>query len=126
MSDQNEIPSPLQMLAKVNEALESSGLKQYKTEREPLPLFRQLLTDWLVSQGFSEAETGVAAGLETLLCRLPEGSVREALQRLQREALQLSRAHQRLNDWNQRELENEYNRLVKEVAQRRLADASGY
>lgn len=126
MSDKNEIPSPLQMLAKVNEALESSGLKQHKTEREPLPLFRQLLTDWLVSQGFSEAEIGVAAGPEALLCRLPEGSVREALHRLHREALQLSRAHQRLNDWSQRELENDYNRLVKEVAQRRLADASGY
>lgn len=127
MSDHSAVPSPLQILAKVNAALEASGLKHLTTEREPLPLFWHLLNEWLVTQDLTDDEVSSAGLAASCLSVLPLSEVREALHRIHREALQLSRAHLRLNDWSQRELESEYRNLLSEVeAAHRLRDVSGY
>ena len=127
MSDHSAVPSPLQILAKVNAALEASGLKQFATEREPLPLFWHLLNEWLVTQELTDDEVSARDVAAACLAVLPLAEVREALHKIHREALQLSRAHLRLNDWSQRELESEYRTLLSEVeAAHRLRDVSGY
>ncbi|WP_430461611.1 hypothetical protein ACQUQU_02190 [Thalassolituus sp. LLYu03] len=127
MSENSGIPSPMQILAKVNAALESSGLKNVRAEREPLPLFWQLLNEWLSTQGIAEPACQSSAEAASMMQPLPHDSVREALHRIHREALQLSKAHLRLNDWSQRELENEYRTLRSLLEHKRpLPGVSGY
>lgn len=112
MSGPSEIPSPMEILARVDAALEASGLKMVGSEREPLPLFWQLLNEWLLSQEQSEVEAGNQVKMRAVLAGLAPGAVKKALQRIRQEALDLCRAHQSLNDWNQREMDAVYQNLL--------------
>lgn len=110
MTDKPVVPSPLQMLARVNEALEASGLAAPDTQREPLPLFRELFLEWSVCQHPDAAELGD----EVLIVRLLQDSSSVELQAVLRsifnEAIQLSNAHGTLTIWTRRELDQELRR----------------
>ncbi len=128
MSDRSDIPSPLQVLAQINQALEESGLKESRTERQPLPLFRQLLLEWLVSEGL--AVTGDARPLAEL-CRqdgLPYAQTVAAAEDSLLETCSLCRAHGTLTEWTQKELENEYRQLLAQLQRQQglQPDAGSY
>ncbi len=112
MSGPSGIPSPLEVLARIDAALEASGLKTPGAEREPLPLYWQLLNEWLISQHQPEITAPDEAAMIECLRQLPPAAVRKSLQRIRNEALDLCRAHKTLNDWNQRDMESLYQRLL--------------
>jgi hypothetical protein len=126
MSGPSEIPSPLEVLARIDAALEASGLKSPGAEREPLPLYWQLLNEWLISQHQPEIATADEATLTECLRQLPPAAVRKALQRIRNEALDLCRAHKTLNDWNQRDMESLYQRLLLATARPDQAAGAGF
>ncbi|MAD46225.1 MAG: hypothetical protein CMI02_06395 [Oceanospirillaceae bacterium] len=116
-----QIPSPLEVLARIDQALENSGLKTVKTEREPLPLFRQLLSEWQLDHGAGDVDwTGDLSALLTLNTL---SELRHTVRRCYQEACQLSRAHGRLTQWNQKELEKEYDAIVQHIDQYRLSQS---
>ena len=99
----NNIPSPLEVLARIDAALENSGLKTLKAEREPVPLFRQLLSEWLMEQGVENADRVEWCGdLSALLQHHRLSELRNSVRKCYQETCQLSRAHGRLTQWNQK------------------------
>jgi|GEM_PF-1565854 len=119
---ENKIPSPMEVLARIDQALENSGLKTLKTEREPLPLFHQLLREWQLDAGLEE--TDLLGDLSTLLevCNLTE--LRNRVRRCYQEACQLSRAHGRLTQWNQKDLDKDYDAIIQHIDQYRISQSN--
>lgn len=112
MQTDTPMPSPLQIMAQVDDALRLSGLATQDVERNPLPLFRQLLNEWAAFH-----DVGVEIELEEqvllLRQRLSERTVSGALRRVYEEAMQLSRAHGSLTVMRQRELDACYRSLLQ-------------
>lgn len=110
MSDKSALSSSMEVLARIDQALESSGLKIHHSEREPLPLFLQLLDEWLLTQ----AQTGLADRAAAITAQARMGrDVRRALQRCYEETCSLCRAHGTLSEWTRRELDNHYQQLLQ-------------
>ena len=122
----NNIPSPLEVLARIDAALENSGLKTLKAEREPVPLFRQLLSEWLMEQGVENADRVEWCGdLSTLLQHHRLSELRNSVRKCYQETCQLSRAHGRLTQWNQKELDKEYDAIILHIDQYLLNQSGG-
>lgn len=120
MSSEPSAPSPLQVLARVNRALEDAGLSDNAVQREPLPLFYELLNDWFVCQSLNEQQLQWNIALPLLLHRLSARELSESIRTLFEETLQLCRAHGTLNVWTRRELERCFRTLLAEIEQERL------
>ncbi len=117
MAADSPVPTPLQMLARVNEALAESGLQEHKAAREPLPLFRELLLDWFLCQDIPEGELSDDTIIAELLQRLSAVEIQAALRGIFEEAIQLSSAHGTLSVWTRRELDQELRRLQSLIEQ---------
>lgn len=101
-----------QILASINSAKEQAGLSKKKTFASPLAVFYQLLEEWCVEnaldyQHFSKSPS------------LPEGmtltQLTLELSQIYTEVLRISKVHQLLTQWTERELEQEYQRLLQEI-----------
>lgn len=112
------IPSPLEILARIDDALAQSGLADTRVEREPLPLFHSLVDEWLICQGIDAdnlAEREWTDVLGDLLRSMSACEVRETLRSIQEETHQLCRAHGSLSVWNQRELDNRLRKMLRDT-----------
>ncbi|UXD86594.1 hypothetical protein [Thalassolituus hydrocarboniclasticus] len=128
MSAEPSAPSPLQVLARVNRALEDAGLSETRAQREPLPLFSELLNDWFVCQNLNEQQLEWSVALPLLLHTMTAVELSESIRTVFEETLQLSRAHGTLSVWTHRDLENRFRSLLNDIEQesQRLQLPSGY
>ncbi|MDK2778791.1 MAG: hypothetical protein KYX62_14135 [Pseudomonadota bacterium] len=128
MSDRSDIPSPLQVLAQIDQALEAAGLKESRSERQPVPLFRQLLQEWLVSEGLAISDDATPLAVLCSDDGLPYEQSVAAVEDCFHETCSLCRAHGTLTEWTQKELENEYRQLLAQLQQPQSPqpDAGGY
>lgn len=109
---ENTPPSPLQVLARFNEALSQSGLNEHRAAREPVPLFRELLQEWYVSQDTGSADLCDDTVLPLLLARDGLVALQHSLRQVFDEAVQLSSAHGTLSIWTRRELDQSLQQLL--------------
>jgi hypothetical protein len=129
MADNHQIPTPLEVLARVDQALLDSGLSQPQVEREPIPLFETLLDEWLVCQGLEEhilQQVEWSELLPELLGRVSACEVRESLRVIHEETSQLCRAHGSLNVWKQRELDTRVRVMINHIDQTECHKTSQY
>ncbi|PHS66176.1 MAG: hypothetical protein COB09_01545 [Thalassobium sp.] len=128
MSAEPSAPSPLQVLARVNRALEDAGLTDNRAQREPLPLFNELLRDWFVCQDLNEQQLEWNVALPLLLQTITAMELSESVRAVFEETLQLCRAHGTLSIWTRRELESRFRSLLADIEQesQRLQVPSGY
>ncbi|WP_419812921.1 hypothetical protein [Bacterioplanoides sp.] len=113
------IPSPLEIMARIDDALAQSGLADTQVEREPLPLFDSLVDEWLICQGMDAdhlAERDWTDVLEDLLRTMSACEIRETLRSIAEETRQLCRAHGSLSVWNQRELDKRLRTMLNDTA----------
>ena len=110
-------PSPLQVQNSIVTAMEQAGLNQPLVESAPIPIFQQLVTEWVWELAEIECQLDddwphVAA----TLCDLHDATqVRADLTALYYEAQQLANAHQTLNAWKARELERTYRQMLEVI-----------
>lgn len=128
MSAEPSAPSPLQVLARVNRALEDAGLTGDRAQREPLPLFNELLQEWFVCQNLKEQQLEWDVALPLLLQGITATELSESVRAVFEETLQLCRAHGTLNVWTRRELEGRFRSLLADIEQehQRLQLPAGY
>ena len=112
MQTDTPMPSTLQIMAQVDNALRLSGLATHYVERNPLPLFRQLLNE-LAAFHDVPVEIELQEQLLQLRQRLSERTVSGALRRVYEETTQLCRAHGSLTVVRQRELDACYRALLQ-------------
>ena len=119
MAEIPPVPTSLQMLERINAALADSGLQDARTVRDPLPLFRELLEDWYLSQDLPQTDGDGRddQAMVWLLERQTAVELQAALRDIFNEAIQLSNAHGTLSIWTRRELDQELRRLQQLVAQ---------
>lgn len=118
MRNDSSVPTPLEVIARIDHALAESGLSEKQIEREPLPLFHTLLKEWLACQGItSEGEQDIQWPqiAPELLRMMSAREVKESLRTVWEETRQLCRAHNSLSVWNQRELDNRYRLMLQQV-----------
>ncbi|UZK02789.1 hypothetical protein [Venatoribacter cucullus] len=125
MADIPPVPTSMQMLARINEALAESGLSEPKTVRDPLPLFRELLQDWYLCQELPAGEYTDEQAIASLLEQQTAVELQAALRGIFNEAMQLSNAHGTLSIWTRRELDQELRRLQSLVEQAQQQRAAG-
>lgn len=127
MAEIPPVPTSLQMLERINAALADSGLQDARTVRDPLPLFRELLEDWYLSQDLPQTDGDGRDGqaMVWLLERQTAVELQAALRDIFNEAIQLSNAHGTLSIWTRRELDQELRRLQQLVAQAQQQRAAG-
>jgi hypothetical protein len=128
MSAEPSAPSPLQVLARVNRALEDAGLSDNRAQREPLPLFTELLNDWFVCQDLNEQQMEWSIALPLLLQTMTALELSESIRSVFEETLQLCRAHGTLSVWTRRELESRFRSLQADIEKenQRLQVPAGY
>lgn len=118
MRNDHSVPTPLEVIARIDQALIESGLGDKQIEREPLPLFSTLLDEWLTCQGI---QLIASAGPDwdtiafDLLRMMSAREVKESLRMILEETRQLCRAHGSLSVWNQRELDNHFRKMQHQV-----------
>ena len=117
MANSEKPPLPSEVLAQVNAALVAAGLDS-KPSREPLPLFKQLLNDWLYSHCVSE-DLKELDQIKQLLVEMDANRIKKALNAIYTDALALSTAQGTLTIWTRRELDTEYQRLQNLVDNQR-------
>jgi hypothetical protein len=129
MANQTNIPTPLEVMARIDQALADSGLSDTQVERQPLPLFYTLLQEWLVCQGVPDGLTEqqqsakpwsaerLSGLIPELLRSMSACEIRESLRAIVEETRQLCRAHGSLSVWNQRELDNTLRTLMRQIDQ---------
>lgn len=127
MAEIPPVPTSLQMLERINAALADSGLQDARTVRDPLPLFRELLEDWYLSQDLPQTDGDGRddQAMVWLLERQTAVELQAALRDIFNEAIQLSNAHGTLSIWTRRELDQELRRLQQLVAQAQQQRAAG-
>lgn len=118
MANSEKPPLSSEVLAQINAALTAAGLDR-KPDREPLPLFKQLLSDWLYSHRIDENLKEIDQ-IKQLLAGLDAGRIKKALNTIYTDALALSTAQGTLTIWTRRELDTEYQRLQNLVDNQRL------
>ena len=106
------MPSPLQIMAQVDDVLRLSGLATHDVERNPLPLFRRLLNEWAAFHDVP-IEIELEEQVLQLRQRVSERTVLGALRRVYEETTQLCRAHGSLTVVRQRELDACYRALLQ-------------
>lgn len=127
MAENPPVPTSLQMLERINAALAESGLQDARTVRDPLPLFRELLEDWYLSQDVPQTD-GDGRDEQAMVWLLEQQTAVElqaALRDIFNEAIQLSNAHGTLSIWTRRELDQELRRLQQLVAQAQQQRVAG-
>lgn len=127
MAENPPVPTSLQMLERINAALADSGLQDPRTVRDPLPLFRELLEDWYLSQDVPQTD-GDGRDEQAMVWLLEQQTAVElqaALRDIFNEAIQLSNAHGTLSIWTRRELDQELRRLQQLVAQAQQQRVAG-
>lgn len=127
MAENPPVPTSLQMLERINAALAESGLQDARTVRDPLPLFRELLEDWYLSQDVPQTDGDGRddQAMVWLLERQTAVELQAALRDIFNEAIQLSNAHGTLSIWTRRELDQELRRLQQLVAQAQQQRVAG-
>lgn len=118
MRNDHSVPTPLEVIARIDQALLESGLDDKQIEREPLPLFSTLLDEWLVCQGIRIKSSGQSDWDDIafdLLRTMSVREVKESLRMIWEETRQLCRAHGSLSVWNQRELDNRFRRMQQQI-----------
>lgn len=99
-----------QILARLNAALEESGLSEHGAVRDPLPLFRQLWQEWLLNHDIDNTINDDDAIGEVLKVKSAV-ALQSMLRSIFEETVQLSSAHGTLSVWTRRELDQELRRL---------------
>ncbi len=127
MAEIPPVPTSLQMLERINAALAESGLQDARTVRDPLPLFRELLEDWYLSQDVpqTDGDGRDEQAMVWLSERQTAVELQAALRDIFNEAIQLSNAHGTLSIWTRRELDQELRRLQQLVAQAQQQRVAG-
>lgn len=120
MTNKPPVPSPMEMLARVNEALAESGLQSHKAPRDPLPLFRELLLDWYACQDLPAGQLSDEQAVALLLQSQSAVELQAAVRGVFEEAIQLSSAHGTLSVWTRRELDQDVRRLQNLIEQEQL------
>lgn len=111
MNEDTRNLTALQMLDRLNQAIEESGIHEMHEQRQPLALFQGLLNDWYLSKGISIQGKSEAEVFADLLKHHPLNRLQKDSKRLYFEAIELSRAHKTLTVWTRRELDQYYQQV---------------
>lgn len=112
----SEVPSMLssvQILAKLDQAMAESGLTKRKTAREPLPLLREMISDWYASYGVAREGISDAAALKQLAQQKTVKELKEALRTMYEDVVNISTSNGSLTPAVRQQLEQEHKRLSR-------------